>query len=93
MSAEEGTAWGFFNRLLPPEEVLAAAAALADELAAGPSFAHAMTKKMLHQEWDMPIDAAIDAEAEAQAICMQTEDFRRAYRAFVAKQRPVFEGN
>jgi enoyl-CoA hydratase/carnithine racemase len=73
--------------------VLAAAATLAGEIAAGPSFAHAMTKKMLHQEWDMPIDLAIDVEAEAQAVCMQTEDFRRAYRAFVAKQRPVFEGN
>lgn len=93
MSADEGVSWGFFNRLAAPEEVLAQATALATEIATGPTFAHAMTKKMLHREWDMPIDLAIDAEAEAQAICMQTEDFRRAYRAFVAKQLPQFEGN
>ncbi len=93
MSAEEGAAWGFFNRLSDPDEVQAAALALATEIATGPTYAHAMTKRMLHKEWDMPIDAAIDAEAEAQAVCMQTEDFRRAYRAFVAKQRPQFEGN
>jgi enoyl-CoA hydratase/carnithine racemase len=93
MSAEEGVAWGFFNRLSAPEAVLPEALALAAELADGPSFAHAMTKKMLHAEWDMPLDAAIDAEAEAQAVCMQTEDFRRAYRAFAAKQKPQFEGN
>jgi enoyl-CoA hydratase/carnithine racemase len=93
MSAEEGVSWGFFNRLLPAEELLAAATALATEIATGPTFAHAMTKKMLHEEWHLPLDAAIDAEAQAQAICMQTEDFRRAYRAFVARQRPQFEGN
>jgi enoyl-CoA hydratase/carnithine racemase len=93
MSAEEGLAWGFFNRLSPPEALLEGAMQLAAELAAGPTLAHAMTKKMLHEEWDMPIDAAIDAEAQAQAICMQSEDFRRAYRAFLAKQRPQFEGN
>ncbi len=93
MLADEGLAWGFFNRLVAPESVLAESVALAEELAKGPTFAHAMTKKMLHSEWDMPIDAAIDAEAEAQAICMQTEDFKRAYRAFAAKQKPQFEGN
>ena len=93
MSADEGAAWGFFNRLVEPEALAAAATALATEIAAGPALAHAMTKKMLHQEWDMPIDAAIDAEARAQAHLMQSEDFRRAYRAFVAKQKPQFEGN
>ena len=79
--------------LLAPEELLEGATALAAELAAGPTFAHAMTKKMLHEEWHMPIDLAIDAEAQAQAVCMQTEDFQRAYRAFLAKQPPQFEGN
>ena len=93
MSSEEGAAWGFFNRLVAPESVLEESLLLARELAGGPTFAHAMTKKMLHEEWDMPIDVAIDAEAEAQAICMQTEDFSRAYRAFAAKQKPQFEGN
>jgi len=93
MSADEALQWGFFNRLCEPADVLAQATALARELAAGPSFAHAMTKRMLHQEWAMDVDAAIEAEAQAQAICMQTEDFRRAYRAFVAKERPVFEGD
>jgi enoyl-CoA hydratase/carnithine racemase len=93
MSADEGFAWGFFNRLSAPEAVLQEAMQLAADLASGPTFAHAMTKKMLHEEWSMPVDAAIDAEAEAQAACMQTEDFRRAYRAFAAKQKPQFEGN
>ena len=93
MSGDEALAWGFFNRLCEPEAVLAEAQALAQELAAGPSFAHGMTKAMLHQEWAMGIDAAIEAEAEAQAICMQTKDFRRAYEAFVAKEKPVFEGD
>jgi enoyl-CoA hydratase/carnithine racemase len=93
MSAEEGQAWGFFNRLVAPEAVLAESLELAAQIAHGPTVAHAMTKKMLHREWDMPIDAAIDAEAEAQAACMQTEDFHRAYRAFAAKQKPQFEGN
>jgi enoyl-CoA hydratase/carnithine racemase len=93
MSAEEGHAWGFFNRLTAPDVLPAEALELATQIANGPTFAHAMTKKMLHAEWDMPIDAAIDAEAEAQAVCMQTEDFRRAYRAFAAKQKPEFEGN
>jgi enoyl-CoA hydratase/carnithine racemase len=93
MSAEEGFAWGFFNRLVTSESLLSESLQLAANLANGPTFAHAMTKKMLHTEWDMPIDAAIDAEAEAQAVCMQTEDFGRAYRAFAAKQKPQFEGN
>ncbi len=93
MSAEEGAAWGFFNRIVAPESVLSESLQVAAELAAGPTFAHAMTKKMLHAEWDMSVDEAIDAEAEAQAICMQTEDFGRAYRAFAAKQKPRFEGN
>ncbi len=93
MSAEEGLAWGFFNRLAAPESVLGEALTLAAQIAQGPTLAHAMTKRMLHAEWHLPIDAAIDAEAEAQAACMQTEDFRRAYRAFVAKQQPRFEGD
>ncbi|HEX3844473.1 MAG TPA: enoyl-CoA hydratase family protein [Steroidobacteraceae bacterium] len=93
MSAEEGLSWGFFNRLAAPESVLAEATALAAQIAQGPTFAHAMTKRMLHAEWHLAVDAAIDAEAEAQALCMQTEDFRRAYRAFVAKQQPRFEGD
>ena len=93
MSANEGLSWGFFNALYPSEEVLNQAEAIAAQLAAGPTFAHAMTKKMLHQEWAMGLDEAIEAEAEAQAICMQTQDFSRAYNAFVAKQRPSFEGD
>jgi enoyl-CoA hydratase/carnithine racemase len=93
MSAEEGERWGFFNRLVAPESVLAEAQALARELAAGPTFAHAITKRMLHQEWSMSVDEAIEAEAAAQAVCMASADFRRAYEAFAAKRRPVFEGN
>ena len=93
MSAEEALAWGFFNRLVAPETVLEETMQLAERIATGPTFAHAMTKKMLHAEWHLPVDAAIDAEAQAQAVCMQTEDFRRAYRAFVAKQQPHFEGD
>jgi enoyl-CoA hydratase/carnithine racemase len=93
MSADEAVAWGFFNRLVSPQDVFDESLRLAAEMASGPTLAHAMTKKMLHAEWNMPIDAAIDAEAEAQAICMQTEDFRRAYRAFAAKRKPQFEGN
>jgi enoyl-CoA hydratase/carnithine racemase len=91
--AEEGLAWGFFNRLIAPETVLAESVALATDIAQGPTFAHAMTKKMLHAEWAMSVDAAIDAEAEAQAVCMETQDFHRAYHAFVAKQKPKFEGD
>lgn len=93
MTAEEGQQWGFFNALHAPDAVLAAAQTLAAQIAAGPTFAHGVTKKLLHQEWNMGLDEAIEAEAEAQAICMQTKDFRRAYDAFVAKQKPVFEGD
>ena len=93
MSGEEAQQWGFFNRLCAPETVLSEAQALAGELASGPTFAHAMTKRCLHQEWNMGLDEAIEAEAQAQAICMQTEDFKRAYRAFAAKRKPVFEGD
>jgi enoyl-CoA hydratase/carnithine racemase len=93
MSGEEAERWGFFNRICAPEEVLKAAMELAAELASGPTFAHGMTKKMLHQEWTMALDDAIDAEAQAQAICMATKDFTRAYEAFVAKQKPVFKGD
>lgn len=93
MSGEEAERWGFFNRLCPPNELLNAALALAAELASGPTFAHAMTKKMLHQEWNMALDQAIDAEAQAQAICMATGDFTRAYESFVAKQKPAFKGD
>jgi enoyl-CoA hydratase/carnithine racemase len=93
MSAEEAERWGFFNRLVEPDALQEEARALAGSLAAGPNFAHAMTKKMLDQEWDMSVDEAIEAEAQAQAICMQTRDFERAYRAFVEKRRPQFEGD
>jgi enoyl-CoA hydratase/carnithine racemase len=93
MSAEEGEHWGFFNRLVAAEQLEAEAVALAQQLAAGPNFAHMMTKTMLAQEWSMSLDQAIEAEAQAQAICMQTRDFRRAYEAFVAKSRPKFSGD
>jgi len=93
MAGDEAERWGFFNRLCAPESLLKDAQALAAELAAGPTFAHGMTKKMLHQEWNMGVDEAIDAEAQAQAICMATNDFHRAYHAFVAKQKPEFKGD
>jgi enoyl-CoA hydratase/carnithine racemase len=93
MNAEEAHQWGFYNRLCAPEALRNEAVKLAAELANGPSFAHGVTKRMLHQEWAMGVDEAIDAEAQAQAICMMTQDFHRAYHAFVAKQKPVFEGN
>ena len=93
MKGEEAERWGFFNRLAEPESVLTDAQALAAELSAGPSFANGITKTMLHQEWAMTIDQAIEAEAQAQALCMLTQDFKRAYHAFVAKQTPRFEGN
>lgn len=93
MSAQEGLQWGFFNALHDSNELAAAAQSLAAQLASGPTFAHGMTKTMLHQEWSMTIDQAIEAEAQAQAICMQTSDFKRAYEAFVAKQKPVFQGD
>ncbi|MFL6674387.1 MAG: enoyl-CoA hydratase family protein [Massilia sp.] len=93
MSGEEGERWGFFNRLCGPDAVLAEAQSFAAQLAQGPTFAHGMTKKMLQQEWNMGVDEAIEAEAQAQAICMATNDFHRAYHAFVARQRPQFEGD
>jgi enoyl-CoA hydratase/carnithine racemase len=93
MSGEEAERWGFFNKLCPPETLLPEAAQWAENLAGGPTFAHAMTKRQMHAEWNMSIEQAIEAEAQAQAICMQTRDFRRAYEAFVAKRKPVFEGN
>jgi enoyl-CoA hydratase/carnithine racemase len=93
MDGAEAERWGFYNRLVGSDKLLAEAQTLAATLAAGPTFAHAMTKRCLHQEWDMSVDEAIEAEAQAQAICMQTKDYGRAYRAFVAKQKPVFEGN
>jgi enoyl-CoA hydratase/carnithine racemase len=93
IGGEEAERMGFFNRLAAPDAVLKAAQQLAAELAAGPTFANAMTKRMLEMEWAMSVESAIEAEAVAQALCMETEDFARAYRAFAAKQRPVFEGN
>jgi len=93
MSAEEGERWGFFNRLVAGDKLESEAIAFARKLAEGPTFAHMMTKTMLAQEWSMSLEQAIEAEAQAQAICMQTEDFRRAYEAFVAKQSPRFAGN
>ncbi|MEO9518216.1 MAG: enoyl-CoA hydratase family protein [Paracoccaceae bacterium] len=93
MSAEEGAAWGFFNRVVAADELAKAAQDMAARIAAGPNFAHMMTKTMLAQEWSMSIEQAIEAEAQAQAICMQTGDFERAYNAFVAKEKPVFEGD
>ena len=93
MTAQEGLNWGFFNALHDSGELLDKAHAMARELAAGPTFAHGMTKNMLSQEWAMTIEQAIEAEAQAQAICMQTQDFRRAYEAFAAKQKPVFGGD
>jgi enoyl-CoA hydratase/carnithine racemase len=93
LGGEEAERWGFYNRLVDPEALLAEARALASALAHGPTFAHAMTKRALHQEWSMGLAEAIEAEAQTQALCMQTEDFARAYRAFVARGKPVFEGS
>jgi enoyl-CoA hydratase/carnithine racemase len=93
MSAEEGERWGFFNTVVEPTKLDAEALSWAQRLVAGPAFANGMTKNQLNQEWSMSLDMAIEAEAQAQAICMQTKDFERAYQAFVAKSRPVFEGN
>ncbi len=93
MGGEEAHQWGFFNRLCEPGSTLEEATSLAQAIADGPTFGNAITKRQLHQEWAMSVDEAITAEAEAQAICMQTEDFRRAYHAFANKERPVFEGN
>lgn len=93
MTAEEGERWGFHNRLVEPDGLIDAARELAVSLARGPTFAHGMTKNQLNLEWDMSLDAAIESEALAQAICMQTKDFRRAYEAFAARREPVFEGD
>jgi enoyl-CoA hydratase/carnithine racemase len=93
MGGEEAERWGYLNRVCAPETLLKDAQTLAAELASGPTFAHAMTKKMLHQEWDMGVDEAIEAEAQAQAICMSTNDFHRAYHAFVTKAKPEFKGD
>ncbi len=92
-SGDEGFAWGFYNRLCDPGRLLADADELARTIAEGPTFAHGVTKTMLHQEWSMSVDEAIESEAQAQAICMATRDFERAYQAFAAKTRPVFEGD
>ncbi|MDG1472615.1 MAG: enoyl-CoA hydratase family protein [Ascidiaceihabitans sp.] len=93
MSADEGAAWGFYNKVVDANALEAEAFSLATRIASGPNFANMMTKTMLAQEWSMSIEQAIEAEAQAQAICMQTADFERAYNAFVAKEKPVFEGN
>jgi enoyl-CoA hydratase/carnithine racemase len=93
MSAQEGEAWGFFNSVVPSSDLDGEAQKLAARIAAGPNFGNMMTKTMLAQEWSMSIEQAIEAEAQAQAICMQTADFERAYTAFVAKEKPVFEGD
>jgi enoyl-CoA hydratase/carnithine racemase len=93
MTAQEGERWGFFNKLVAAEALEQEALTLARRIAAGPTFANGITKTQLNQEWSMSLDQAIEAEAQAQAICMQTKDFERAYRAFVAKEKPVFEGN
>jgi enoyl-CoA hydratase/carnithine racemase len=93
MLSDEAERWGFYNKVVPVPELMSVATSVARTLAEGPTLAHATTKRALHDEWDMPIDQAIDYEARVQAICMQTEDFARAYRAFVAKQQPKFEGD
>ena len=93
MSGDEALAWGFYNRIARVDDLRPQAVGWAAEIAAGPTFGHAMTKRMLHQEWAMGVDEAIESEAQAQAICMMTQDFRRAYEAFAAKTKPVFEGD
>ncbi|ATF17739.1 enoyl-CoA hydratase family protein [Phaeobacter gallaeciensis] len=93
MSADEGAAWGFHNKVVPADTLLGEAQSWAERIVAGPNFGHMMTKTMLAQEWSMSIEQAIEAEAQAQAICMQTADFERAYQAFVKKQKPLFEGD
>ena len=93
MTADEGERWGFHSRLVPPDDLAAAALAMARDLAAGPTFAHGMTKTQLNIEWNVSLDTAIEMEAQAQAICMQTNDFRRAFEAFAAKTTPVFGGD
>ncbi|WP_029065915.1 enoyl-CoA hydratase family protein [Labrenzia sp. DG1229] len=93
MKADEGHAWGFFNAVVETGDLEATAMNMAGRIASGPTFANSMTKTMLAQEWSMSLDQAIEAEAQAQAICMQGNDFRRAYEAFAAKEKPVFEGD
>jgi enoyl-CoA hydratase/carnithine racemase len=93
LGGAEAERWGFYNRLIEPGELLAEAQSQAARLAGGPTFAHAMTKMMMNKEWGMGVAEFLEAEAQAQAICMQTKDFERAYNAFVAKEKPVFEGN
>jgi len=93
LGGEEALAWGFLNRMAAPEQLLDETLKWAGEIASGPSFGHAMTKRMLHQEWAMGVDEAIESEAQAQAICMMTQDFHRAYEAFAAKQKPAFQGD
>ena len=93
MGAEEGLQWGFFNKIVEAQSLQNEALALAGRIASGPTFANGITKTQLNQEWSMSLDQLIEAEAQAQAICMQSKDFERAYRAFVAKRKPVFEGN
>ncbi len=93
LQGEEAERWGFFNRLCAPETLLREARQLARQLARGPTFAHAMTKRMLHKEWDMPLDEAVESEAQAQALCMLTRDFTRGYQAFVERRDPAFEGD
>ena len=93
MSGEEGERWGFFNQIAPSESLMETAHEMAGRIAAGPAFANSMTKTMLAQEWSMSLEQAIEAEAQAQAICMQGKDFHRAYHAFVDKKKPVFEGD
>jgi len=93
MSGDEALAWGFYNRLARSDDLSPHAIGWAAEIAAGPTFGHAMTKRMLHQEWAMGVDEAIESEAQAQAICMMTQDFHRAYEAFAGKTKPVFEGD
>ena len=93
MTAEEGAAWGFFNAVVASPDLLDTAQGMARRIADGPTWANMMTKTMLAQEWSMSLEQAIEAEAQAQAICMQGQDFHRAYHAFVAKERPVFEGD
>jgi enoyl-CoA hydratase/carnithine racemase len=92
MTAEEGLAWGFYGRLLESDQLLAAAETMAKQCASGPVFAHAMTKNMLNQEWSMSLDQAVEAEAQAQALCMKTEDFKRAFDAFASRSTPEFVG-
>lgn len=93
MSAEEGAAWGYFNKVVPSDDLIETATTMARRIADGPNFANMMTKTMLAQEWSMSIEQAIEAEAQAQAICMQGQDFHRAYHAFLTKEKPVFEGD